>query len=202
MIENADNRTDVRGAPRRRAAAGRHLLAVRRGPGMEGAVDTLLIDEAGQVSLADALAVGTSARNLVLLGDPQQLAQVAQGGHPEETGGLGARAPARRGADDARRPRAVHRRQPAHAPRRLPVRQRDQLRAASCTACPSARTSGSTSERAVRRRPARLPGRARRQPPRLARGGGRDRRSRSQLLAGGTVTRADGSRRADRATPA
>ena len=54
-------------------------------PGLEGPVDTLLIDEAGQVSLADALAVGTSATNLVLLGDPQQLAQVAQGGHPEET---------------------------------------------------------------------------------------------------------------------
>jgi uncharacterized protein len=54
-------------------------------PGMEGVIDTLMIDEAGQVSLADALAVGTSARNLVLLGDPQQLSQVAQGGHPEET---------------------------------------------------------------------------------------------------------------------
>ena len=97
-------------------------------PGLEGVVDTLLIDEAGQVSLADALAVGTSATNLVLLGDPQQLAQVAQGGHPEETGGLRARAPARRRANDAGRARAVHRRQPPHAPRRLPVRQRDQLR--------------------------------------------------------------------------
>jgi uncharacterized protein len=54
-------------------------------PGMEGVIDTLMVDEAGQVSLADGLAVGTSARNLVLLGDPQQLSQVAQGGHPEET---------------------------------------------------------------------------------------------------------------------
>jgi uncharacterized protein len=51
--------------------------------GMRGSVDTLLIDEAGQVALADALAVSTSAQNLVLLGDPQQLAQVAQGAHPE-----------------------------------------------------------------------------------------------------------------------
>jgi uncharacterized protein len=49
---------------------------------MEGVVDTLFLDEAGQVSLADALAVGTSARNVVLLGDPQQLAQVSQGIHP------------------------------------------------------------------------------------------------------------------------
>jgi uncharacterized protein len=50
---------------------------------MEGVVDTLFVDEAGQVSLADALAMATCARNLVLLGDPQQLAQVSQGTHPE-----------------------------------------------------------------------------------------------------------------------
>jgi uncharacterized protein len=52
---------------------------------MQGTIDTLLVDEAGQVSLADGLAVGTSCRNLILLGDPQQLAHVAQGGHPEGT---------------------------------------------------------------------------------------------------------------------
>jgi uncharacterized protein len=45
-------------------------------------VDTLFVDEAGQVALADAIAVGTSARNLVLLGDPNQLPQVSQGTHP------------------------------------------------------------------------------------------------------------------------
>ena len=50
---------------------------------MEGVVDTLFIDEAGQMSLADALAVSTCARNVVLLGDPQQLGQVSQGIHPE-----------------------------------------------------------------------------------------------------------------------
>ena len=48
-------------------------------------VDTLVIDEAGQVALADALAMGTSARNVVLLGDPLQLAQVSQGMHPPGT---------------------------------------------------------------------------------------------------------------------
>lgn len=42
----------------------------------------LIIDEAGQFALADALAVSVSARNLVLLGDPQQLPQVVQGTHP------------------------------------------------------------------------------------------------------------------------
>jgi uncharacterized protein len=45
-------------------------------------VDTLFVDEAGQVALADALAVGTAARNVVLLGDPNQLPQVSQGSHP------------------------------------------------------------------------------------------------------------------------
>ena len=41
-------------------------------------LDYLFIDEAGQVSLADALAMGTAARNLILVGDPQQLAQVSR----------------------------------------------------------------------------------------------------------------------------
>jgi uncharacterized protein len=54
--------------------------------GAAPAIDTLVIDEAGQVSLADALAMGTAARNVVLLGDPLQLAQVSQGTHPEGAG--------------------------------------------------------------------------------------------------------------------
>jgi predicted RecB family nuclease len=49
---------------------------------MTARLDYLFIDEAGQVSLADAVATGTAARNIVLLGDPQQLAQVRQGVHP------------------------------------------------------------------------------------------------------------------------
>jgi uncharacterized protein len=49
------------------------------------ALDYLFVDEAGQVSLADALAVGTAASNLVLLGDPLQLAHVTQGIHPAGT---------------------------------------------------------------------------------------------------------------------
>ncbi|MBM3267021.1 MAG: TM0106 family RecB-like putative nuclease [Candidatus Sericytochromatia bacterium] len=53
---------------------------------MDGSLDYLFLDEAGQISLADALAMGTAARNLVLLGDPQQLPQVRQGTHP---GGAG-----------------------------------------------------------------------------------------------------------------
>ena len=52
----------------------------------DGTLDYLFIDEAGQVSLADALAMGTCARNIVLLGDPNQLPQVLQGTHPEGAG--------------------------------------------------------------------------------------------------------------------
>ncbi|HLJ61888.1 MAG TPA: TM0106 family RecB-like putative nuclease [bacterium] len=48
-------------------------------------IDTLVIDEAGQVALADALAMGTAAQNVILLGDPLQLAQVSQGTHPPGT---------------------------------------------------------------------------------------------------------------------
>ena len=43
--------------------------------------DYLIIDEAGQFSLFDAVASCASAKNLVLLGDPQQLPQVIQGSH-------------------------------------------------------------------------------------------------------------------------
>jgi predicted RecB family nuclease len=49
-------------------------------------LDYLFVDEGGQVSLADALAMGTCARNLVLIGDPLQLGQVLQGVHPEGAG--------------------------------------------------------------------------------------------------------------------
>jgi predicted RecB family nuclease len=50
------------------------------------AVDVLFVDEAGQVSLADAIAVAGAATNVVLLGDPQQLAHVSQGTHAVGTG--------------------------------------------------------------------------------------------------------------------
>lgn len=52
---------------------------------MKGAVDVLFIDEAGQFSLANALAVAPAADSLVLLGDPQQLAQPQKGTHPPGT---------------------------------------------------------------------------------------------------------------------
>jgi predicted RecB family nuclease len=53
---------------------------------MAGRIDTLFIDEAGQVALANVLAVSAAARNIVLLGDPQQLDQPTQGVHPDGAG--------------------------------------------------------------------------------------------------------------------
>ncbi len=55
-------------------------------PELDDTLDVLVIDEAGQISLADAIAMGTSARSLILLGDPLQLAQVSQGSHPDGAG--------------------------------------------------------------------------------------------------------------------
>lgn len=49
-------------------------------------VDYLFIDEAGQVALANVVAMGLSARNLVLVGDQMQLGQPVQGVHPGESG--------------------------------------------------------------------------------------------------------------------
>lgn len=59
---------------------------------LEGGLDTLVVDEAGQLSLANVLAVAVAgaADRLVLVGDPRQLAQPSKGTHPEraEVSGL------------------------------------------------------------------------------------------------------------------
>jgi uncharacterized protein len=46
-------------------------------------LDYLFVDEAGQMSLSHVLAASRAARNLILLGDPQQLEQPQKGTHPE-----------------------------------------------------------------------------------------------------------------------
>lgn len=47
------------------------------------AFDWLFVDEAGQVGLANMVAMGRAARNIVLAGNPRQLPQMIQGAHPE-----------------------------------------------------------------------------------------------------------------------
>jgi uncharacterized protein len=48
-----------------------------------GTVDVLFVDEAGQMPLANVLAVAQAAGSIVLLGDPQQLEQPKKGSHPD-----------------------------------------------------------------------------------------------------------------------
>jgi uncharacterized protein len=77
-----ENTRDNRPAQDRsyRLVAGTSFLFSR--PELAGAFDVLVYDEAGQIALADGLAMGMAAENLVFLGDPQQLSQVTQGAHP------------------------------------------------------------------------------------------------------------------------
>jgi uncharacterized protein len=51
-------------------------------PEFAGSVDVLIVDEAGQLALANTVAISGAARNLILLGDPQQLDQPLKGTHP------------------------------------------------------------------------------------------------------------------------
>jgi hypothetical protein len=54
---------------------------------MQGKVNVLVIDQAGQMALANVCAVAQAASNLVLVGDPQQLEQPHKGVHPEGCSG-------------------------------------------------------------------------------------------------------------------
>ena len=63
-----------------RLAGGTAWLWAR--PELAGSVDVLVVDEAGQLSLANALAAAPAAGSLILLGDPRQLEQPTQGIHP------------------------------------------------------------------------------------------------------------------------
>ncbi len=49
-------------------------------------LDYLFIDEAGQVSLANTVAMGVSAKNVILVGDQMQLSQPLKGSHPGRSG--------------------------------------------------------------------------------------------------------------------
>jgi hypothetical protein len=55
-------------------------------PEWEDVLDFLFVDEAGQVSLANTVAMTRCTRNLVLLGDQMQLEQPIQGAHPGDSG--------------------------------------------------------------------------------------------------------------------
>jgi uncharacterized protein len=55
-------------------------------PELDQQLNYLFVDEAGQVSLANTVAMGVSARNIILVGDQMQLSQPIQGTHPGRSG--------------------------------------------------------------------------------------------------------------------
>jgi superfamily I DNA and/or RNA helicase len=65
-------------------AAGTAWLLAR--PEWKYVLDFLFIDEAGQVPLANAVAISRCAKSLILLGDQMQLEQPVQGSHPGDAG--------------------------------------------------------------------------------------------------------------------
>jgi len=80
----SNERVDAALADGANLVAGTAWLFAR--PEMDGALDTLVVDEAGQLSLANVLAVAGTADRLVLVGDPRQLAQPSKGTHPDGVG--------------------------------------------------------------------------------------------------------------------
>ncbi len=82
LIESTEKNDDVTADVQ--LVAGTAWLFAR--PEHRSSFDLILVDEAGQYPLANAVAVGLASENLVLLGDPQQLPQVSQAEHPEGSG--------------------------------------------------------------------------------------------------------------------
>ncbi len=83
VVAHAKDASDVRARlddGRANLAAGTSWLWVSAK--MPSAVDMLFIDEAGQISLANVVAMARATDSLVLLGDPQQLDQPMKGSHP------------------------------------------------------------------------------------------------------------------------
>jgi uncharacterized protein len=81
-VTNVVNSEDV--APAHRLVAGTVYHFSR--DDQRATYDYLFVDEAGQVSLGDLVAMVGAAANIVLVGDQMQLPQPVQGAHPGETG--------------------------------------------------------------------------------------------------------------------
>jgi predicted RecB family nuclease len=83
-LQHIEGNKDARGAYSSGIVGGTAWLFTL--PDWEGVLDFLFIDEAGQVSLANAIAMAPCATNIVLLGDQMQLEQPIQGTHPGDAG--------------------------------------------------------------------------------------------------------------------
>jgi predicted RecB family nuclease len=82
VTQTDDNGTVLEKLQNREAQIGAGTPWLWSRPEFANSVDVLLIDEAGQMSLANVLAVSPAAKSVVLLGDPQQLDQPQKGVHP------------------------------------------------------------------------------------------------------------------------
>ena len=83
-LTHIESSSDARADYTTGVAAGTAWLFTR--PEWKDALDFLFIDEAGQVPLANAVAMARCAKNLILLGDQMQLEQPVQGSHPGDAG--------------------------------------------------------------------------------------------------------------------
>jgi predicted RecB family nuclease len=79
-IENIYKPDLFAGASAVRLIAGTQWLFARLD--LEASIDVLVVDEAGQMALADAVAIAPATRSALYLGDPQQLPHVTTGTHP------------------------------------------------------------------------------------------------------------------------
>jgi predicted RecB family nuclease len=82
-VENMTSNDDALASGARLLAGTAWLFA---DPAADQQFDALFVDEAGQVALANLVAAGTCARNIILLGDQMQLSQPIQGVHPGRSG--------------------------------------------------------------------------------------------------------------------
>jgi predicted RecB family nuclease len=82
--DETDSQSLIRGLGDYQLVAGTAWLF--SSPKLESSFDYLFVDEAGQVSLANLVAMSTCTKNIVLLGDQMQLGQPIQGVHPGESG--------------------------------------------------------------------------------------------------------------------
>lgn len=82
-VQNLEKNSDVLASGAQLVAGTAWLFSDRAA---DQQFDALFVDEAGQVALANLVAAGMCARNIVLLGDQMQLSQPIQGVHPGHSG--------------------------------------------------------------------------------------------------------------------
>jgi predicted RecB family nuclease len=81
LEETDDNQSALKAIDQKKVVGGTAWLWARNDA--REVLDYLFVDEAGQMSLAHVLAASRSAKNIILLGDPQQLQQPQKAAHPE-----------------------------------------------------------------------------------------------------------------------